>query len=331
MSFSLPSLFVLAGLAYSTNAQFVDDNRNNTSTTQRIIAGVVVAVLALIACVLCSIGLSRRRRRRLLVVPQGQYPPQGAGGPKPPFFGSGWGWHQQYPPNQNQTPYIPPQGSPYPSTSYHGGGYNTGAEQRPEYPPYPPPYKREDTKFQPPAGPPPGHPESSAQAQYNPGQGYDGASAHVKNPNAFASLGFGRQLMQAEAGVYGYNWPGVLQRTRRLGWDYWEWRMEVGTTVCVWAIATEKVPAERVYEGIVDEESHPFIPIQLKLEGPEARSVAQFTIAQHASGDNGQADEIANQVEKEDLRHQDQPALNEVVAQRFKLMVDILKRHKTNA
>lgn len=167
MSFPLSGLFVLAGLAYSTNAQFVNDNRNNTSTTQRIIAGVVVgacnssfhrtipltrifsAVLALIACVLCSIGLSRRRRRRLLVVPQGQYPPQGAAGPKPPFFGGGWGWHQQYPPNQNQNPYIPPQGPPHPSTPYYGGDYNTGAGQRPEYPPYPPPYKREDSKFQP--------------------------------------------------------------------------------------------------------------------------------------------------------------------------------------
>lgn len=45
---------------------------------------------------------------------------------------------------------------------------------------------------------------------------------------------------------YGYDWPGVLQRTRQLGWDYWEWRVEVVTTVCVRAIAIEKVPADRV-------------------------------------------------------------------------------------
>ncbi|KAK0460725.1 uncharacterized protein EV420DRAFT_228151 [Desarmillaria tabescens] len=143
----LPSLFILAGLAYSANAQFMNDNNNHT-TTQRIIAGVVVAVLALIACILCSIGLSRRRRRRLLVVPQGQYSPQAAGGYKPPFFGSGWGWSQQYPPNQNQSPYIPPQGPPHQSTPYYGG-YGSGAEQRQEYPPNPPPYKRDDTNYQP--------------------------------------------------------------------------------------------------------------------------------------------------------------------------------------
>ncbi|KAK0205500.1 hypothetical protein DFS33DRAFT_1328899 [Desarmillaria ectypa] len=171
MASSLSSLFILARLAYSVNAQFMNDNSNRTSTTQRIIAGVVVAVLALIACILCSIGLSRRRRRRLLVVPQGQYPPQVAGAYKPPFFGGGWGWHQQYPSNQNQSPYTPPQGSPNQSTPYYGGGYGPGAERRQEYPPNPPPYKREDTNYRPPAGPPPSHPESSIQAQYNPPPG----------------------------------------------------------------------------------------------------------------------------------------------------------------
>ncbi len=54
----------------------------------------------------------------------------------------------------------------------------------------------------------------------------------------------------------------------------------------------------------------------------------QFTKKQHASRDNGQANEIANQVgvKNEDARHQDHPALNKVLAQHSKLMVRVLKR-----
>ncbi|KAG7445206.1 uncharacterized protein BT62DRAFT_183444 [Guyanagaster necrorhizus] len=44
---------------------------------------------------------------------------------------------------------MSPQGPPHQSTPYYGGGYSPGAEQRQEYPPNPPPYKRDDSNYQP--------------------------------------------------------------------------------------------------------------------------------------------------------------------------------------
>ncbi|THU88601.1 hypothetical protein K435DRAFT_781983 [Dendrothele bispora CBS 962.96] len=184
MSLTRTTLLLFLCQTLLSNAQSFRSSRR-TSSVGRIVAGVVVGCLVLIALLIFFLIMLRRRRRlrNQAVITPGTAPSAGGfsgfgGFSGKPMFGGG---HTQTGPynnqynGQSQQPYYgQPQGGGY-GTGGYGYGQGQGQSQfntADVIPPSsPPPYGTNTNQFKPPSGPPP---PAAAHTTGNQGENFVG-------------------------------------------------------------------------------------------------------------------------------------------------------------